>query len=109
MVPNQFVAVLVHEILCFRNNFTVRDYDFVQFCYHLCISSLYITYYKRYGQSSNYSAIVCLEWRKDMSYKRLYYFFILGQERNYSEAAKRIGIKQPTLSQQINLLEEELH
>lgn len=44
-----------------------------------------------------------------MSYKRLYYFFILGQERNYSEAAKRIGIKQPTLSQQINLLEEELH
>lgn len=44
-----------------------------------------------------------------MSYKRLYYFFILGREQNYSEAAKRIGIKQPTLSQQINLLEEELH
>ena len=44
-----------------------------------------------------------------MSYKRMYYFFILGQEQNYSEAAKKIGIKQPTLSQQINLLEEELH
>lgn len=44
-----------------------------------------------------------------MSYKRLYYFFILGCEKNYSEAAKKIGIKQPTLSQQINLLEEELN
>lgn len=44
-----------------------------------------------------------------MSYKRLYYFYILAQQLNYSEAAKKIGIKQPTLSQQINLLENEMN
>lgn len=44
-----------------------------------------------------------------MSYKRLYYFFVLAGELNYSEAAKKAGIKQPTLSQQISILEEELN
>lgn len=44
-----------------------------------------------------------------MSYKRLYYFYILAQQLNYSEASKKIGIKQPTLSQQINLLENEMN
>lgn len=44
-----------------------------------------------------------------MSYKRLYYFFVLAQKLNYSEAAKAAGIKQPTLSQQINVLEEEMN
>lgn len=44
-----------------------------------------------------------------MSYKRLYYFYILAQQLNYSEAAKKIGIKQPTLSQQISLLESEMN
>lgn len=44
-----------------------------------------------------------------MSYKRLYYFFILAHKLNYSEAAKAAGIKQPTLSQQINVLEEEMN
>lgn len=59
---------------------------------------------------SNYTTIVKnIKEEKVLSYKRLYYFFVLASELNYSEAAKKAGIKQPTLSQQINILEEELN
>src|SRR5690625_7225404 len=43
-----------------------------------------------------------------MELKQLEYFMILCEELNFTRAAERIGIAQPSLSQQIRLLEHEV-
>jgi len=43
-----------------------------------------------------------------MNYQLLYYFHTLAYHLNFTVAAKKLGIKQPTLSQQIKILEKQL-
>lgn len=43
-----------------------------------------------------------------MEFRLLQYFAILSQELHFTKAAEKLGITQPTLSQQIRLLENSL-
>ncbi|WP_454191038.1 LysR family transcriptional regulator [Paenibacillus sp. Marseille-Q7038] len=43
-----------------------------------------------------------------MNYQLFYYFHVLANHLNFTIAANKLGIKQPTLSQQIKKLEEQL-
>lgn len=43
-----------------------------------------------------------------MNYQLLYYFHKLAEHLNFTTAANKLGIKQPTLSQQIKILENQL-
>jgi hypothetical protein len=43
-----------------------------------------------------------------LNYNHLYYFYVVASERSVKAAADRLGVTQPTISEQIRLLERAL-
>jgi DNA-binding transcriptional LysR family regulator len=43
-----------------------------------------------------------------LNYNHLYYFHVAALERSIGAAATRLGVKQPTVSEQLRALEREL-